>query len=141
MTDKQIITKDVDVRGCKFFRNGICASPINPKCKLCVEISEKMCYYKQLTRKTQECEELKDKIKFMEGYIKTVENARDELERENKFSKEQAKQKLEKIRQICNCSKSQMNCEQCPMCDECEELCVNDENLQDIILQIIDEVE
>lgn len=59
MTDKQIITKDVDARGCKFFRNGICASPINPKCKLCVEISEKMCYYKQLKRKENELEELK----------------------------------------------------------------------------------
>lgn len=67
MTDKQIITKDVDTRGCKFFRNGICASPINPKCKLCVEISEKMCYYKQLKRKEQECEELK---KAIDGLLK-----------------------------------------------------------------------
>ena len=62
MADKQIITKDVDARGCKFFRNGICASPINPKCKLCVEISEKMCYYKQLKRKQQECEKLKQTL-------------------------------------------------------------------------------
>lgn len=53
--------------------------PIITRCDVVLE--------KQLARKTQECEELKDKIKFMEGYIKTVENARDELERENKFSK------------------------------------------------------
>ena len=62
MTDKQIIINRVDVSGCKFFRNGICASPINPKCKLCVEINEKMCYYKQLKRKEQECEELKSQL-------------------------------------------------------------------------------
>ena len=60
MSDKQIITKDVDARGCKFFRNGICVSPINSKCKLCVEISEKMCYYKQLKRTEQELQEAMD---------------------------------------------------------------------------------
>ena len=60
--DKQITIDGVDVSGCKLFRNGICASPINPKCKLCVEISEKMCYYKQLKRKEQEYEELKETL-------------------------------------------------------------------------------
>lgn len=54
MTDKQVIIDGCDVSGCKLFRNGICSSPINPKCKLCVEINEKMCYYKQLARKEQE---------------------------------------------------------------------------------------
>ena len=81
MIAKQIIIKDVDTRGCKFFRNGICASPINPKCKLCVEISEKMCYYKQLKRlefklrvteadyeaSEQECEGLKEKLKSLQN--------------------------------------------------------------------------
>ena len=63
MTDKQITIDGVDVSGCKLFRNGICASPINPKCKLCVEISKKMCYYKQLKRKEQECKDLREDIK------------------------------------------------------------------------------
>lgn len=62
MTDKQITIDGVDVSGCKLFRNGICASPINPKCKLCVEISKKMCYYKQLKAKEQKCEELKQTL-------------------------------------------------------------------------------
>ena len=82
MTDKQIIIDGVDVSGCKFFRNGICASPINPKCKLCVEISEKMCYYKQLKRlefklrvteadyeaSEQECEELKRELQAQRDF-------------------------------------------------------------------------
>lgn len=47
---------------------------------------------------------------------------------------------LEEIRRICKCSKEPMNCDECPQCDDCEELCVNDENLQDIILDKINKV-
>lgn len=47
-------------------------------CKNCYELTEK------LERKEQECEELKAKIKYMKEYIKTVENARNELEKEPK---------------------------------------------------------
>ena len=60
MTDKPIIINGVDVSGCKLFRNGICASPINSKCKLCVEISEKMCYYKQLKAKEKKLDKIKE---------------------------------------------------------------------------------
>ena len=103
----------------------------------------------QLARKTQECDELREELDKVYEDIKLSPlcykcSEEDCLRKEIdklKAEKEQAEQKLEKIRQICNCSKSQMNCEQCPMCDECEELCANDENLQNIILQIIDEVE
>lgn len=107
MTDKQIIIDGCDVNRCEKQGetiNGITcgngtkirlADRYIYKYKLCKDNPN--CLFKQLARKTQECEELKDKIKFMEGYIKTVENAIDELERENKFSKEQAEQKLEKI--------------------------------------------
>lgn len=48
--------------------------------------------------------------------------------------------KLEKIKEVVKCSKETM-CDNCPMCEWCEELCVNDENLQDIILQIIEGAE
>lgn len=129
MTDKQIITKDVDARGCKFFRNGICASPINPKCKLCVEISEKMCYYKQLKRKEQECFELQmtanayNPLVKLANYrldkIEDLQQQLDQLKAENKQYKEAVdnllkiqykladtsnkyNQKLEKIREYCN---------------------------------------
>ena len=90
MTDKQIIIDGVDVSECEFFRNGICASPINPKCKLCVEINEKMCYYKQLKRKEQECKELKsdltDLSKIIDcknGTILTFKEQLDRLKAEN----------------------------------------------------------
>lgn len=42
---------------------------------------------KQLKRKKQECDELKAKIRYMEEYIKTVENSRNEFEQENTFLK------------------------------------------------------
>lgn len=48
-------------------------------------------------------------------------------------------QALEEIRGICESSKV-LNCDECPICDDCEELCVNDDNLQNIILDKINEV-
>lgn len=47
----------------------------------------------QLDQLRAENEELKKKIKYMEEYIKTVENSRNEFEKENKFLKEET-QKL-----------------------------------------------
>lgn len=77
----------------------------------------------QLDQLKVENKELKEKIKYMEGYIKTVEKARDELERENKFTKEQAEQKLERIEAYCNEQNLKADYTACE------------------ILQIIDEVE
>ena len=59
MTDKeQIIIDDVDVSGCSYY------NPLgNYNCggtKKCYQWSN--CYFKQLTRKTQECEELKRQL-------------------------------------------------------------------------------
>ena len=45
--------------------------------------------YNKYYSKEQECQELKNKIKYMEEYIKTVENARNEFEKESKFLKEE----------------------------------------------------
>ena len=53
--------------------------------------------------KCKQCQELKNKIEFMEEYIKTVENARNELEKENteirKYQYEQdfLQQQLDKV--------------------------------------------
>ena len=103
---KQIITKDVDTSACKFLRNDICASPINSNCKLCDEISEKMCYYKQLKRseaqcegmfvthtdlekkykaKEQECEELKEDNKELQYQLRCTTGREKEWERNCKF--------------------------------------------------------
>ena len=43
----------------------------------------------QLDQLKAENEELKKKIKYMEEYIKTVENSRNEFEKESKFLKEE----------------------------------------------------
>ena len=46
----------------------------------------------------QECDELKVKIRYMEEYIKTVENSRNEFEKENIF----LKRILQKISEVLN---------------------------------------
>lgn len=62
MTNKQIIIDNVDVNGCEFYNKVIGEDAycnIDEE-HLCTCISYDNCYYKQLKRKEQECEELKD---------------------------------------------------------------------------------
>lgn len=70
MIDKeQIIIDGVDVSKCKYFEDGECGCEyylrygyeitMHDRCEECPN-----CYFKQLARKTQECEELKEKIKI-----------------------------------------------------------------------------
>lgn len=65
MTDKkQVIIDGVDVSGCVFYQ--IKANKLHPKAQYCGSMrnifceDEPNCYFKQLARKTAECEELKD---------------------------------------------------------------------------------
>lgn len=133
---KQLKRKEQEYEELRKYHNKCCEEFENEKQKLIDKYNQfskdffigKYCkkeYCELLKAKEQECEELKNKIEFMEGYIKTVEKARDELERENKSSKEQAEQKLGRIRVIAfhNCDITDKN-------DSCYK-----------ILQIIDEVE
>ena len=58
MTDKKIIINGVDVVGCKYFNRfrSICHNK-----NLCCDCEKNQdCYFKQLKRKEQECEELKN---------------------------------------------------------------------------------
>ena len=72
MTDKQIIIDGVDVSGCIYFKKNnkmsmcrACNSGVGtPYCEY-----HKDCYYKQLKRKEQECEELK---KANDGILTTI---------------------------------------------------------------------
>ena len=129
--NKPIIIDGINVSGREHITYKNSLNPMCGNTGICC-YGRKDCYFKQLARKTQECEELKEKIKYMEGYIKTVEKARDELERENK-STEQAEQKLEQIKQVCkDYCKIMCLCETKETCESC----INTE-----ILQIIDEVE
>ena len=69
MTDKeQIIIHGVDISECKEFYRA-CVNTQEPEviCKKYEFCSENPnCYFKQLARKTQECEELKEKVKAYE---------------------------------------------------------------------------
>ena len=92
------------------------ANEIITKHKLCKDSPN--CAYKQLAHKTQECEELKGRLKYireenkylkesatdeqidfvaLNNNIKALEFQLDQL----KASKEQAEQKLEKVRRVC----------------------------------------
>ena len=72
MTDKeQIIIDDMEVlvQSCKFWQEGHC------DCYSCIDryphcLDFPNCYFKQLARKTQECEELKDTLsKLTQGVV------------------------------------------------------------------------
>lgn len=156
MIDKQIIIDGIDVSECKFFRNGICASPINPKCKLCVEISEKMCYYKQLLRKEQEFETLASQLDFEVQKKECLEQECEELKQTLIEIKEIAEPYKITIKKICvNCKKYD-SCLACcckdikcskyttPKTKACEEFTYLDELIPNIlannILQKISEV-
>lgn len=68
MTDKEIIIDGVDVSGCKYLNTFSDCDGYHYYCDLADDIKNeyceyyKDCYYKQLARKTQECEELKTQI-------------------------------------------------------------------------------
>ena len=73
MTDKQIIINGVNVDECKHYEdhtlydcNETCEMNGGIVCTKCEDNSN--CYYKQLKRKEQECEELKDKYKWYDHY-------------------------------------------------------------------------
>lgn len=65
MTDnEQIIIHGIDVSKCKFYRPGSFPTDceINPVNAYCESPTSSNCYFKQLARKTQECEELKSEL-------------------------------------------------------------------------------
>ena len=66
MTDKQIIIDGVDVSGCSYYQHNMCTATKDDygDCSLCCQDYDMNdCYYKQLKRKEQECEELKAVLK------------------------------------------------------------------------------
>lgn len=112
MTDKQIIIDGIDVSGCyqympRYMEDydidtlDYCRYYFKP----CKDVDVKYCYYKQLKRKEQECEELKKRLEsFQKDYSKlyqVVENKGyikelDQLKIENN----QFKQILVEIKEI-----------------------------------------
>lgn len=56
------INIDINTIECKFYNNGICASPINKKECHCKNIPTEWCYFKQLARAKEENKELKAQL-------------------------------------------------------------------------------
>lgn len=86
MTDKeQIIINGIDVSECEYvcntaFGNIGCKLPFNEEI-YCCNISN--CYFKQLARKTQECEELKKELNGSEKWRIKAESLNEKLELNN----------------------------------------------------------
>lgn len=109
MTDKQIIIDGVDVSGCKH----IDADCFN--CEIFAEVCHEVfpnCHYKQLKRKEQECEILKEKLEQQKGYTvsyksyvyeqkKQLNEQLDQLKAENEKLKEKFKKFFDIDNQEC----------------------------------------
>ena len=90
MTDKEIIIDGVDVSGCKY-----CLKMTKYRCTIQRDIYKWLCeenpncYYKQLKRKEQECEELKEKIKKILKHQRIrYKKKREKAKEVNKYGKE-----------------------------------------------------
>ena len=73
MTDKQIVIDGVDVSGCKKYEHEIirCNATLKNMCFCggrCTDKKNADCYYKQLKRKEQECEELKRELQAQRDF-------------------------------------------------------------------------
>ena len=93
MTDKQIMINGVDVSGCINLnkRDKVsCFDILYDKCK---EVPN--CYYKQLARKTQECEQIKEKYEALKLENQEGYEIVDELKQKCEELKKQLMQKSE----------------------------------------------
>ena len=108
---EQIMINGVDVGGCRFYQ--IKANKLYPKAQYCGSMrnifceDNPNCYFKQLARKTQECEELKEKylnLKEQNGsfivQLNTVNERLDQLKAENEELKKEIINKDEKIKEL-----------------------------------------
>ena len=78
MTYKPIIIDGVDVSGCKKYEHEIvrCNATLKNMCFCggrCTDKKNADCYFKQLKRKEQECEELKAEVKKQKEITKEYE--------------------------------------------------------------------
>ena len=93
MRDKQIMINSVDVSGCKFF-NDITESYycFGIPCK-----DRPNCDFKQLARKTQECEELKERL------VRTEEDLKYQCVDCMNVKSDRYREALEEIEKQCKC--------------------------------------
>lgn len=122
MTDKQIIIDGVDISKCKHYdevfnycdqsylgEGGLLKNTKNPKRCEC----SPNCYYKQLKRKEQECEELKEKVEELRQGLVNCDKERNLQEANSEFRQRvinRYKQTLAEIKEIAE-----------PYCNACSE--------------------
>ena len=100
MTDKQMIIDGVDVSGCSYYQHNMCTATKDDygDCSLCCQDYDMNdCYYKQLKRKEQECEELRNKLN---SNIERMNEQNEKLHNENKELKSYIKEDLVPYTQI-----------------------------------------
>ena len=94
MTDKQIIIDNIDVSGCDFY---IDSKNLEFNCKQTPQSyfckNQPNCYYKQLKRKEQECEELKKELEAVYDDCKGCPTCNEALYNANLYAKEYRKLK------------------------------------------------
>ena len=76
MIDKQIIINGVDVSECIYYQCNMCTATKDNygDCSFyCKDYDMNDCYFKQLKRKEQECEELTEKVKKQKEIAKEYE--------------------------------------------------------------------
>ena len=98
MTDKQIIIDGVDVSGCKKYEHEIvrCNATLQNMCFCggrCTDKKNADCYFKQLKRKEQECNKLKQTLAEIEEIAMCIMD--DDLEESSAYYN--AKQILQQI--------------------------------------------
>lgn len=96
MEHKSIYLDGVDVSGCEYYDHGICNIPdVIETYDSCID--KDTCHYKQLQRKTAECEELKKQLETSEEWRIKAESLNEKLELNNcRYRKA-----LEEIESIC----------------------------------------
>lgn len=121
MTDKQIIIDGVDVSGCFHYKTQSCVADYlltdldfsNAKCACSPN-----CYFKQLARKTAECEELK-------AYAQAQENQRETYYKEFLKLSQENKELKRKVELMMDCPDCKVD-EYKKALEEIERICLED---------------
>ena len=149
MTDKQIIIDGVDISKCKHYdevfnycdqsylgEGGLLKNTKNPKRCEC----SPNCYYKQLKRKEQECELLKEDERYLLNVIDHLQKQKNEWEEKYndlgqdfdqlKAENEKLKQTLTEIKEIVKPYQRNIDktCGHCRRYDTCHACCIDDIN-------------
>ena len=129
MTDKeQIIIDGVDVSGCGHLEDKEACGSMDCQSIECEKNQD--CYYKQLARKEQECEELKERL------VRTEEDLKYQCVDCMNVKFDRYRKALEEIKEILEIHKDN-KCAICPKFDECFE----HPSCDNIILQKISKIE